>query len=72
MQTFNSKTARTQFSAALDSSQVEAVEITRRKGSSSILIGKKLFEDMQKELLQEKLSRLFDRHESVFKALADR
>lgn len=76
MQTVNSRNARTQFSALLDTAATEPVEITRAGGkTSAVLMSRQDYDEYQalkRAQLEAEIDFIIDRHAHTFDALADR
>ncbi|MDR0806432.1 MAG: type II toxin-antitoxin system Phd/YefM family antitoxin [Enterobacteriaceae bacterium] len=74
MRTFTSTQARANISEVLDSVVIhgEPVEITRRDGSSAVVISKAEFEAYQNAKLDAEFDLIMQRHGHTVAALTDR
>jgi antitoxin Phd len=73
MQTYTSTQARANISEVLNTAtQGEPVEITRRDGSSVVVISKAEFEAYQNAKMDAEFDLIMQRHGHTIEALADR
>ncbi|KLE43366.1 MULTISPECIES: type II toxin-antitoxin system Phd/YefM family antitoxin [Klebsiella] len=73
MRTYTSTQARTKISEVLDAAtQGEPIEITRRDGSSAVVISKAEFETYQNAKLDAEFDMIMQRHGHTVEALTNR
>lgn len=73
MRTYTTSQARQNIAEAMDAATAgEPVEITRRDGSSAVLISREDFNTWQEAKLDAEFAEIMGRHSHTIKALADR